>query len=85
MSSHYYCDCDKRWQDNETCPTCHPDKFEAKNPDRESAIQKMVEALYKISNSGDWEMQSNIVTAKEALEVWRIVQGTETSVAGKAE
>lgn len=45
MSSYYYCDCDKRWQDNETCPACHPDKFEAKNPDREAAIQTLIEAI----------------------------------------
>lgn len=27
MSSHYYCDCGKRWHDDESCPACHPDDF----------------------------------------------------------
>ena len=27
MSSHYYCDCGKRWHDDESCPACHPNDF----------------------------------------------------------
>jgi len=30
MSSHYYCSCDKRWNDDESCPACHPNDFIAK-------------------------------------------------------